>query len=275
MELQKQNLTEQKNLDPETQDIARFAEIDSDDDSVRSELEEVDFDQFDFLEELGEGQEEFFEEKEEEEEEARKEIPIDHSPVSDLVPEGATVAQVGFALVEIQRRFKLPTVAMDSFAELLQVTTGEGSRAPSFFAARGMSDKSGVDYRVVDVCINDCCVFDNAPFHCDPAGTRQHGGRSKCPECHESRYVLLGPQKGTPRKQVIVFSLRETIKMLFAQPGFSQRLNARHGHPHPLTENENCIMEVRTLCCCPDKIVMCRISGIRLVGNSKWTSARR
>jgi hypothetical protein len=68
--------------------------------------------------------------------------------------------------------------------------------------------------------------------------------RSICPGCDESRYVLLGPDKGKPRKQIIVFSLLQTIKMLFAQPGFSQKLNERHGQPHSDIPAEDYEMQV-------------------------------
>jgi len=197
--------------------------------------------------------------------------PLVDEPVSAAIPGGPSVAQISLALIAIQRRFKVSTAAMDSFAELLKVATGEGSRSPSFFSARSMEEKSDIDYRVVDVCPNDCCVFENAPKHCDPRGMRHHGGLQKCPECHESRNVLVGPDKGTPRKQIIVFSLKDTIKMLFAQPGFSQKLNTQFGQPHPLTKNEDCEMQVPR-CTLIVNLAVCRTFGTRGVGNNKCMS---
>jgi hypothetical protein len=248
LSLQQRTLAEQKNVEPDIADIARFAEIDSDKDSVRSELENLDMDQIEALEEnIANCAHEDLEEStstDDEDNMLNEPVPINHKPVSDFIREGSSVAQVSFALVELQRRFKLSKAAMDSVAGLLQVTTGQGSCAPSFFSACAMADKADLDYRTVDVCVNDCCVFENAPHSCDPTGERQNGARSICPGCHESRYVLLGPDKGKPRKQIIVFSLLQTIKMLFAQPGFSQKLNERHGQPHSDIPAEDYEMQV-------------------------------
>lgn len=134
---------------------------------------------------------------------------------------------------------------MDRVAELIQtVTTVHGrSLAPSFARARdtGDIDKS---YSTIDCCVNDDCVYSNAPRRCDPTGARQNAQKHKCPICAESRYVLEGPEKGKARKQIIVFSFKETIRTLFAQPGFSKKINKRFGNPHPLTLDDDYEMQV-------------------------------
>jgi hypothetical protein len=214
--------------------------ISSDDDSERSELEAVDLDQFEYLftDQLDASW------SEDENEEQKKPKPFDFRPISDSFPNMASVAEISLALVELQRKFKISGAAMDRFAQLLQVATGDNTRAPAFSQAKAMQEEGDVDFRTVDCCVNDDCVFDNAPKHCDPNRTRQFKYKDKCPVCNEPRYVLVGPDRGKPRKQMIVFPLADTVKMLFAQPDFATKLNGRFGQEHPLVLDGDFAMEV-------------------------------
>jgi hypothetical protein len=226
------------------QSPARTLNLAADDDSVRSEMLNIDLDQFELQIEEDALQENT---STDEEDEAKKRrlvrVHVDE-PISETIPEAASVAEMSLALVELQRKFKISTAAMTRFAELINIATGPQSVSPSFGNARSLQEEGDLDFRVVDVCVNDDVVFEDAPIECDPDGKRQHANRHKCPICKESRYVLVGPEKGKPRKQIIVFSLKDTIKMLFAQPGFSAKLNGRHGQPHPLSEDADYEMKV-------------------------------
>jgi hypothetical protein len=233
-----------RDSDPDSDNCSN-ASVQSDD-SVRTEIANIDSDQFERTEDASS-------ESEIEEIEAQPvQMEVD-KPISDLIPSAASVAEISLALLELQRKFKISVVAMERFADLLQIATGPGSLAPKFSHARAMEQEFDVDFRVVDCCVNDDCVFENAPRQCDRRGTRQHADCHKCPVCKQSRYVLVGPDKGKARKQIIVFSLKDTIKMLFAQPGFSQKLNGRYGHP--LSTDPNFEMRVRCNCL---KINICR-----------------
>ena len=218
-----------ENKEPDTSDIAQLLDIESDHDSDRSEMENIDLDQFEYLFEDALVMEDPHTDSDVDAVNDNHLVPFDMRPISDAIPNAASVAEVSLALIELQRKFKISVAAMRCFSELLQIATGEGSRSPTFTEARAVQEDSDVNYRVVDCCVNDDCVFENAPKHCDPNKLRQHRDLRKCPVCSESRYVLVGPDKGAARKQITVFSLQDTIKLL-AQPGFS---NARLGQRHP------------------------------------------
>jgi hypothetical protein len=193
-------------------------------------------------------------------------------PISEHIPSAPSIAEISIALVELQRKFKISVAAMDRFAGLLRIATGSSSVAPKFSEARAMQEESDIDFRVVDCCVNDDCVFENAPAQCDPTGARQHADLHKCPNCDESRFVLVGSDKGTPRKQIIVFSLQDTIKMLFAQPGFSQKLNGNFGQPH-LAEDANFEMKVGSSSNRLERL--CRTFGTVHAGRNRWLTARK
>lgn len=134
-------------------------------------------------------------ESEEEDQELSPPVPFDSQAISDVIPGSASVTELSLALVELQRKFKISVDAMDRVAELVQIATGENSRSPSFAKARALEEESDIDFRVVDCCVNDDCVFENAPSYCDQNGFRQQGHLHKCPYC-ESRHVLVGPDEG-------------------------------------------------------------------------------
>ena len=141
--------------------------------------------------------------------------------------------------------------------------------AMSFF----LHDQTGLrgeapTYQLLDVCVNDCVVFIDAPAACDPNGLRQNSKRNRCPKCLQSRYVIGGELDGRPRRQIFHFPINSIFRFLFSQPGWSSKLNGSFG-VHPSDLDPNWLMEVALTAAHPNS-PSCRIFGIRPVGNSRW-----
>ena len=134
---------------------------------------------------------------------------------------------------------------------ITQVFRSFGQPCPSFHMIKKAFTRQSPTYQLLDVCINDCVVFIDAPAACDPHRLRQNSGRTECPVCREPRFVTGGERgkesEKRPRKQFFHFSISSIFRFLFSQPGWSEKLNRCFGVKHPSERDPDWLMEVRLL----------------------------
>jgi hypothetical protein len=75
----------------------------------------------------------------------------------------------------------------------------------------------------VDCCVNDCCLFENAPLEFDPHRERQLADEDYCRTCGLARYG----DKGKPHKVFRRFSLPVHLRRLFLNPSFAAKVRLR------------------------------------------------
>ena len=118
---------------------------------------------------------------------------------------------------------------MAAWTDLVRVLLGRASQAPSWketLRGRALPFK----FRLLHVCPGvpgkkRHCGYVYVDKDCRP-------NRTTCALCGQYRRVQTGPLEGKPRLTAYVLDLADILKLRFAEPGFSDRLNPLHGQVH-------------------------------------------
>jgi hypothetical protein len=116
-------------------------------------------------------------------------------------------------LLKLQDQHKMTQSAAKDMFDVVASLLPEGNNMCTYDEAVSCVTKHQLTGAVkVDACVNDHCLFENAPLKYDPLGVRQLADARECPKCGEDRFH----GSGRPRKVVRFFPLSATLRRLFS-----------------------------------------------------------
>ncbi|KAI9125070.1 hypothetical protein K1719_003686 [Acacia pycnantha] len=109
--------------------------------------------------------------------------------------------------------------AMSMFLELLRDAFPDADIPSSFYEAKNIINRLGLNYEKIDVCPNDCMLY-----------WGEDDQRETCKKCHTSRFktVRTGKnQKKKPAKILRYFPLKHRLQRLFMSSKTAQHMRWR------------------------------------------------
>jgi hypothetical protein len=115
-------------------------------------------------------------------------------------------------IIALQTKHKLTKESLKDMFDIVAVLLPEGNNMCTYDEARDFILKYNVTtVEKVDACVNDHCLFENAPLRHDSNRQRQLADATECPTCGEGRYDA----DGKPRKIIRFFPLPAQVAKMF------------------------------------------------------------